>query len=177
MNWNRLRLALKQVLHWLAPQRSAEPLAVSHPVLGELAGTADELHGSTALGARSLKLTVRRDDQAMETTLALAEQVIAHLPALHERSLRRIADGFLVSYNDDWRVGQTVDADGRRVRFENPALSAEAFCVQFALTTVEAGGCDVVALWYDCGELFWGHGFCVTSFDGVAGELHAEMLG
>ena len=178
MNWiRRIRFGLTQVFGRSAPGPAAAPLAVSHPMLGALAGTEEELRGEASLGAQQVTLTIRPDGGPLDEALRLAVEVVAQLLTLHERSLRKITDESLESYNNDWRVGQKVDADGKAVDFEKPMLSAAEFSAQLTLVDVEACGRDLVALWYDCGDLFWGHSFCATSFDGVAGDFDVQMLG
>ncbi|MDR7270133.1 hypothetical protein J2X20_002791 [Pelomonas saccharophila] len=178
MNWiRRIRLGWKQALGRPAPRPSAPPLALSHPALGELAGTAEELRGAVMVGAQRVTLIVRPDGGPMDDALRLAVEAAGQLPGLHERSLRQIAEDSLASYNNDWRVGQTVGADGKAVDFEKPLLSAAEFSVQFSLTEVDVCGPDLLSLWYDCGDLFWGHSFSATFFDGLAGEIDVQMLG
>ena len=173
--------ALKQVAAArppAAPRPPALPLSVSRPVLGELRGSTDALEGSLRLEDAQAALSVARDADELEPTLAFAEQVVGDFTRLRELGVQAVADKFHALYNTDWRMGETMNADGSTTPFEHPALSREEFIARLTLTDVAIAGTSSATLSFDCGDMFWGHHFTVTSFDGIAfGDPYAQMLG
>jgi hypothetical protein len=161
-----------------APRPPALPLSVSRPVLGELRGSSDALEGTLRLGDAQAALSVARDADELEPTLTFAEQVVGDLTRVRELSAQAVADAFHALYNSDWRMGETLNADGSTAPFEHPALSREEFIARLTLTDVAIAGTSSATLSFDCGDMFWGHHFAVTSFDGLAfGDPYAQMLG
>lgn len=113
-----------------------------------------------------------------DSALSLVNEVTAQIPSLDDKCKLLIAAESLASYNEGWRMGERVLPDGSTAPFENPELTEHEFCERLALTVVEITGDQTVTIWYDCGDLFWGHSIYVTSFDGVAFEdTSVEMFG
>ncbi|WP_366926772.1 DUF2262 domain-containing protein [Comamonas sp.] len=57
-------------------------------------------------------------------------------------------------------------------------LSKEGFIASLTLSAVEVAGSTLITLWFECGEMFWGHSFSVTSFDGVRfNDVRVELQG
>jgi hypothetical protein len=101
-----------------------------------------------------------------------------NLGSVHERCSALIADESLDSYNSNWRIGDVLQADGRTTRLERPELTGEEFRSRLALRSVEVTGSGLASIWYECGDLFWGHSFSVTSFDGASfTDVRVELQG
>lgn len=171
--WNRLlRLVGRS-----KPQQ-APALTLEHAALGTLSGTADEMEGRIWFETRQVSLVVCSDGQSMQKALDLAQRVASNLSNLNRTALSLIATDSLASYNEGWRMGEVAQPDGTTKPFENPPLTVEAFLTHFRLVNIYCTGTDLVELWYSCGELFWGHEFSVTAFDGVNfEEAHVAMQG
>jgi hypothetical protein len=156
------------------------PLAVdfTHAVLGDLRGTTESIQGTVPFRGSAIDISIHVDGQPLEPVLGLAERVAANLDVLNERCQSLIADQFLDSYNDGWRMGVIAQGDGTTRPFENPGLSRATFCSNLTVQCVEITGDELAALWYECGDLFWGHCFSVTSFNGAEfTDVRVEMQG
>jgi hypothetical protein len=158
--------------------KPADGLNLNHPQLGHLQGTSEMLQGTLLLGAGKVTLSVSPDGQPIEQVMALAERVVAQIDALSAKALAHIGASYLSTYNESWRAGETLKPDGTYQPFENPTLTLEGFLPHFSLSAIGITGTRMAALWYTCGELFWGHEVSVTSLDGDAfNDLHAELHG
>ncbi|WP_367114386.1 DUF2262 domain-containing protein [Comamonas sp.] len=74
--------------------------------------------------------------------------------------------------------GSLLGGNQHTERFENPLLSKEGFIASLTLSAVEVAGSTLITLWFECGEMFWGHSFSVTSFDGVRfNDVRVELQG
>lgn len=113
-----------------------------------------------------------------QATLDLAAQVVGDIARIDGRCRSLIADSSLDDYNNGWRMGE-VAAPGVDARpFENSGLNKQEFCGRLLLSSVSVNGDKTTEVWYECGELFWGHSMFVTAFDGVVFEdAHAQMFG
>ncbi|HEU4843403.1 MAG TPA: DUF2262 domain-containing protein [Burkholderiaceae bacterium] len=155
--------------------------AVDHPILGRLAPLGDDqstLVGVAPCGARSVALRVTADDSELAAALELATSAVQSLLVLDARARKLVSDASLKSYNDEWRFGTSLLADGSAREFEKPALSEEAFCAQLELAAIEANGASCLTFSYTDGGLFWGHSHYVCSFDGLAmQDVNVSMLG
>lgn len=155
--------------------------AVDHPLLGRLAPLGDDqstLVGIAPHGARSVQLRVSADDSELAAALDLATSAVQSLLVLDVKARKLVSDASLKSYNDEWRFGTSLMADGSARAFEKPALSEEEFCAQLELTAIEANGAKSLTFSYTDGGLFWGHSHYVCSFDGLAmQDVSVSMLG
>ena len=161
-----------------SPTPAAAPLKLHDPVLGGLSGTTDELNGVIQAEPIHSNLIIRPDGQLIESALQLAVSVFQQVAVLNEKCKQHVAKELLSVYNEGWRMGEMLQPDGSTVAFESSELSAGEFMSHLRLSDVEITGNELVALWYECGDLFWGHVVSVTSFEGVAFENpHVELQG
>jgi hypothetical protein len=155
--------------------------AVDHPILGRLAPHGDDqstLVGLAPHGARSVTLRVAADDSELGAALELATSAVQSLLVLDAQARKLVSDASLKSYNDEWRFGTSLMADGSARGFEKPALTEDEFCAQLQLEAVEANGATCLTFSYTDGGLFWGHSHYVSSFDGLAmQDVNVSMLG
>jgi len=155
--------------------------AVDHPILGRLAPSDDDqstLVGAVPHGAGSLQLRVTADDSELGAALELATLAVQSILVLDARARKLVSDASLKSYNDEWRFGTSLMADGSTREFEKPPLSEQEFCAQLELVAIEANGARCLTFSYNDGGLFWGHSHYVSSFDGLAmQDANVSMLG
>ncbi len=155
--------------------------ALDHPILGRLAPQGDDgtvLVGQVAVGARMVAVRVSADDSELPAALELAAQAVQSVLVLDLKCRQLVCGASLKSYNDQWRFGTSLMADGSAREFEKPALSEEQFCASLELEAIDASGASCLTMWYADGGLFWGHSHCVSSFDGLAmQDTRVSMLG
>jgi len=143
-----------------------------------LVGTTHELKGAVAFGASEVAITICPDGQPLESAIALGEGVVNTLEAVHEKCCKLIADESLDSYNGNWRIGDVLQSDGSTTRVEGPELTEREFLSRLVLKSIEVTGSELASVWYECGELFWGHSFNVTAFDGASfTDVRVELQG
>ena len=143
-----------------------------------MVATPDGFKAKLPIQGRELDIFISLDGCSSESTFGLANQVATQVTLLDDKCQSLIAAEFLASYNEDWRMGETGQPDGSTVPFENPLLEEQEFCKKLALTTIEITGDQTTTLWYNCGDLFWGHSLFVTAFDGITFEdTSAQMFG
>jgi len=169
----------KQLMHM---SLTDEPRgALAHPILGRLAPLDDDpstLAGSIGFGTQAVALRITADDSELAAALELAVSAAQSLLVLDARARILVAETSLHSYNDEWRFGTSLMADGSAREFEKPALTQEQFCAQLTLETIEASGAACLTFWYQDGGLFWGHSHHVASFDGLAmQDVRVSLLG
>lgn len=159
-------------------ESQARAVALTHPTLGRLVGTNDALEGSISFRASRIVVMICPDGQPLESALALGEKVVNTMESVNERCCALIADESLGSYNSSWRIGDVVQSDGSTTRLERPELTEHEFRSRLVLKCVEITGSELASVWYECGDLFWGHSFNVTSFDGASfTDTRVELQG
>ncbi|HEY0064475.1 MAG TPA: hypothetical protein VGC21_20330 [Telluria sp.] len=159
-----------------------EPLqALDHPILGRLApqdGDSTALVGQVACGAHMVAVRVSADDSELLAALELAAQAAQSILVLDLKSRKLVAESSLKQYNEQWRFGTSLLADGSARAFETPLLTEEEFCEKLQLDTIETSGASCLTLWYSNGGLFLGRSHNVSSFDGLAmGDVHVSTFG
>jgi hypothetical protein len=135
------------------------------------------LVGQVAYAGGSIKVHISPEDKTMSEAVALAAEAVALLASLDAKCRELIAEDSLESYNNGWRFGERVQPDGSFAPFEEPLLSKSEFCARLKFGPVVVEGSSLT-FWYDDDRMFWGHGFYVTSFDGVTFKnAHVSMFG
>lgn len=119
-----------------------------------------------------------RDDQLLETTLALAAEVVRRLPEL-DRIAKQVAVADLCEiYSKGWNEYDEVQEDGSLKAVSNPQLSEAEFEARLSLSAVNVTGDRVIDLFYEDEGMFWGHVIVVTSLQGVdLNDARAELFG
>ncbi|WGG48125.1 DUF2262 domain-containing protein [Rugamonas sp. DEMB1] len=145
---------------------------VPHPILKQ------RLVGYVMQDGLSVEIDIAPDDATMADALTLAELAVRSLSSIDAKSRIMLAADSLDAYNSDWRFGEIMRDDGSKKPFEKPLLSKDEFCANFQLKSIEALGKSTVTLWYSDSDMFWGHDFFVTSFDGLEfTDTHVSMAG
>lgn len=135
-----------------------------HTALAGVSRTSVGYEGVISALGRDVKISIDLDGCTEQATLDLAVEVVAHLPLLDEKCRNLIADEFLASYNDNWRIGEV--------------LGRHEFCERLELSSVGITGDQTSDIWYECGNLFGGHSLYVTAFDGHSfDDTHVQMFG
>lgn len=151
---------------------------LDHPTMGRLVGSSGVLEGTVGSALGVIAISINPDGQPLEAALSLAERAMNCIAALNDRGCDLVAANSLDAYNSDWRFGERLKAGGATERFENPLLSKDEFIASLKLSTVEVTGSTLITLWFECGEMFWGHNFSVASFDGVEfNDVRVELQG
>jgi len=151
---------------------------LEHPTMGHLAGSSGALEGAVGSALGAIAISINPDGGTLEAALALAEEAMNDIAALNDRGCNLVAANSLDAYNSDWRFGERIKDGGARERFENPPLSKDEFIASLKLSSVEVTGSTLITLWFECGEMFWGHNFSVTSFDGIRfSDVQVELQG
>jgi len=151
---------------------------LDHPMMGRLVGSSGVLEGTVGSELGAIAISINPDGQLLESALSLAERAMNGIAALNARGRELVAANSLDAYNSEWRFGERLKAGGAMERFENPLLSKDDFIALLTLSAVEVTGSTLITLWFECGEMFWGHNFSVTSFDGVGfNDVRVELQG
>ncbi|QDA56515.1 DUF2262 domain-containing protein [Thermomonas aquatica] len=157
----------------------AEP--IEHPILGSLVPDKkfpDSLTGRINYGGNCIELQATPDGQPIGIAIDLAIRATKDIQKLDALCKGLIADDSLDGYNSDWRFGQTALEDGSFRNFEKPLLTREEFFEKLMLENIEAYGTLMLVLTYKDNDMFWGHSFQVTFFDGPTfGDAHVSMVG
>jgi len=62
--------------------------------------------------------------------------------------------------------------------FEKSALTEDEFAAKLSPTSLQVTGASLIEFWYSDGEMFWGHGVGLTSFNALAlTDVHVEIFG
>ena len=155
--------------------------SIEHPVLGSLfpdKTCPDSLAGHISFGKHEIELHVTPDGQPIELAIDLAVLATESLLELDAMCKELIADDALDGYNSDWRFGQIALDDGTFSEFEKPLLTREKFFENLVLENIETYGSLMLVLSYGNNDMFWGHIFQVTFFDGTTfRDPHVSMVG
>ena len=152
--------------------------AIPSANLQGLTRTSSGYEGVLRLLERDVKVTIDFDGCSEDSTLNLAEQIVGSIRGIDEKCRNLIADDSLDGYNSDWRTGQVLQPDGSTRSFENPEMERHEFIERLLLSSIGVSGDQTSDIWYECGDLFWGHSLFVTAFDGVAfDDVHVQMFG
>src|SRR3954471_18255955 len=133
---------------------------MKHDILGEVELSDGHPFDATATiryGSRDIKVGISGDDQPLETSLKLAEEVVRRLPELDKLAKRVAAADLREAYNDGWNEYDEVQEDGSLKKVSNPQLSEEEFAAKLSLNAVNVTGDQMVGFFYDDEWMFWGH--------------------
>ena len=154
---------------------------MQHDLLGELRQTDCQPFDAVATlrhGGRDVTVNIDRDDQPLETTLALAAELARRLPELDALAKQVAARDLCESYNDGWNEFDVAQADGSFQRVSNPELSAAEFAAKLTLAAVNVTGEGMLEFFYDDQRMFWGHSVFVSSLQSTdLSEASAESCG
>ncbi|MFO0796706.1 MAG: DUF2262 domain-containing protein [Gemmataceae bacterium] len=154
---------------------------MKHDVLGEVELSDGHPFDATVVvryDSREIRFGLIRDDQPLETTLALAATVVRRLGELDRQAKSIAAADLCAAYNDGWNKYDEGQDDGSFKTVTNPQLSAAEFEAKLSLWAVNVTGAGMLNFHYDDERMFWGHAVIVTSMNGVdLREAHAEMFG
>jgi hypothetical protein len=153
---------------------------MQHNILGEITCEIDTGDWIATIHHRSRTLEVRLspDDQAFETTLQLATEVVCRLDEL-DRAAKRVAVASLRgNYNSGWNEYDEVQEDGSLKTVSNPQLSEAEFEKKLSLSGINVTGDRMLDFFYDNERMFWGHSIVVNSLNGIDfSDAHAELFG
>ena len=152
-----------------------------HEALGEVETSDGHPFDGVAMiryDGRDTRVGIIRDDQNLDTTVALAAEVVSRLGEL-DRLAKRIASKELrATYNNGWNEYDEVQEDGSLKSVINPQLSEPEFEAKLTLNCVNVTGNSVVDFFYDDQNMFWGHSVLVSSLNGTAfSDARAEIVG
>jgi hypothetical protein len=122
--------------------------------------------GALAFEGRKIPLTIEFDDRTVEQALSFAATIASTLAAYDQISKDTLERDLRHSYNSGWNEYDQAQEDCSFKSVVHPALNPAEFKARFALNGVDTTGDSCVSLWYECGNLFWGHGVFVESLDG-----------
>jgi hypothetical protein len=138
----------------------------------------DVLTGTLSDGRRKIKLHIATDEGEFEPLLALARATVDAFDGLEAKAHRAATDGMLSKYNQVWRHSTVADGKGGLKDVSDPELTADEFAERLILKQVWIDADNKLTFDYYPGDMFWGHGILVHSFDGVAfSDVHVEMVG
>jgi hypothetical protein len=154
---------------------------MKHDILGEVKLSDGRPFDATAvvrLGSRDIRFGIIRDDQPLEITLALAENVAGRLAELDQRAKRVAVADLRETYNGGWNEYDEGQEDGSFKTVTNPQLSEAEFEAKLSLQAVNVTGARMLDFYYDDERMFWGHSIVVNSMRGVdLSEAQAELFG
>jgi len=151
-----------------------------HDVLSDLAldGDAGNRIAMIQYELRQVKIRIIPDDQALQTTLQLAVDVVGRLNELDLISNLKADRDHRDTYNDDWNEYDEAQADGTLTSISNPVLSEAEFEKKLSLNAVNVTGNAMISFFYDDDNMFWGHTVVVTSLRGLNfANARAELFG
>src|SRR5262249_2642262 len=143
---------------------------MNHDILGRIERSeSNAIDGVATIryGSRDIKVRIIRDDQAFETTVELAAQVVQGLEGLDKLAKQIAAAGLRETYNSGWNEYDEVQADGTLKTVSNPRLTEAEFEKRLSLNTVNVTGDRVIDFYYDDEGMFWAHSVVVCSLNGV----------
>jgi hypothetical protein len=153
----------------------AEPVADK---LSALVPTQDGLKGSVQYKGHDIEISIDFDGCSTESTLVLARAIVTGLELNDGKCRRLIAEELLDAYNDGWRSGAAKQPDGSMRAFEYPKLDNAQFRERLTLSAIHVSGDETATLWYESGDLFWGHSLSITAFDaGRFEDVHVQVAG
>lgn len=154
---------------------------MKHDILGKLEQSDCQPFDAIAVvrhGSRDVKIALIRDDQPLEVTLKLAEEVVGRLIELDELAKGVAVADLRETYNSGWNEYDEAQEDGSLKRVTNPQLSEAEFKAKLSLQAVNITGDQMLDFFYDDERMFWGHGVVVTSMNGIEfSESHADLFG
>ncbi len=146
--------------------------------LSALVPTQDGLKGSAQYKGHDVEISIDFDGCSAESTLALARAIVTGLELNDGKCRRSIAEELLDAYNDGWRSGAAKQPDGSMRAFAYPKLDNAQFRACLTLSIIHVSGDETAMLWYECGDLFWGHSLSITGFDaGRFEDVHVQVVG
>ena len=151
-----------------------------HDVLGDLIpdGDCGDHTATIPYESRRIKVRISPDDQAFETTLRLAAEVVGRLHDLDKAAKQIAVRDLRDTYNGGWNEYDEAQGDGTFKSVSNPALSEVAFEKKLSLNGVNVTGEGMIDLFYNDENMFWGHSVVVTSLCGLDfRDARAELFG
>jgi hypothetical protein len=154
---------------------------MQHPVLGEISPAkhnAEAFEAEVRYRGNAIPIGIDPDGEEIEAVLALASKVVASLEEIDENSRIVAARDLLATHNNGWNEYDEVMEDGSTRTIHNPELTEDEFRDRLTLSAVNVLGVSNIDIWFEDGGLFWGHGVCVSSFDGLdLTGARAELYG
>ncbi len=156
-------------------------LEMNHTILGDIKrreGESGDGVATVRYDSREIKIQIIPDDQAFETALKIAGEVVARLDELDEAAKGIIVAHLRETYNNGWNEYDEVQQDGSLKSVSNPRLSEAEFKQKFSLHAVNVTGKRMVDFFYEDSGLFWGHSVVVNSLAGADfTNARAELFG
>lgn len=109
---------------------------------------------SIVMDSAKIKIVVEPDDVALETTLVLANKIVANFSKYKANAENKIVEVFLDNYNENW-----VDND-------HPTLSRKQFIQNLKLDRMRFLSDASVDFFYQENGMFGNHSLIAQSFDG-----------
>lgn len=154
---------------------------MKHDILGEVEVSDGQSFDAVARirhDSREIEIGISRDDQALETTLTLAAEVVRRLAELDQLAKRVANKDLRETYNSGWNEYDEAQEDGTLKSVSNPQLSEQEFEAKLSLIGVNVTGDAMVEFFYDDQRMFWGHSIVVLSSQGVEfSDAWAELFG
>ncbi len=126
---------------------------------------------------RSIRMQLIAEEIPFDATVDVAASVVRELASLDARAKQVAAAELTETYNNGWNEYDEAQEDGTLKAVSNPKLTQAEFIGKLTLNAVNVTG-NMVCLFYDDENMFWGHSVIVTSMDGVAfTDTHAEIFG
>lgn len=152
---------------------------MTHPILGEITqenGNGDGV-ARVLYGDRTIEIRIIADEIPYDATVDVAASMVQDLPRLDARAKQVAASELTETYNNGWNEYDEVQDDGTLKAVSNPKLTQIEFASKLTLNAVNVTG-DMLSLFYEDENMFWGHSVIVTSMDGIAfTDTHAEIFG
>ena len=150
---------------------------MNHPILGVITKENGDGVASVPYGDRQIRIRIIADEIPYHATVDVAVSVVQNLNVLDSKAKHVAAADLTDGYNSGWNEYDEVQEDGTVKAVSNPKLKPDEFAAKLTLKTVNVTG-NMIDLFYDDENLFWGHSIVVTSMDGVAfTDTHAEIFG
>ena len=110
--------------------------------------------------------------------MRLAAEVVGRLHELDQAGKRIAVRDLRDSYNGGWNEYEEAQGDGTFKSVSNPALSEAEFERKLSLIGINVTGDEIVTLFYENENMFWGHTVVVTSLRGLDfGDAKADLFG
>lgn len=152
---------------------------MKHSILGQITQENDNGDGIARVpyGDRTIEVRISADEIPYDATVDVAASVVQKLQDLDANAKQVAATELTDTYNSGWNEYDEVQDDGTLKTVVNPKLTPDEFASKLTLNAVNVTG-NMLSLFYDDENMFWGHSVIVNSMDGITfTDTHAEILG
>lgn len=151
-----------------------------HQILGEITIDASQGDGTATVSyaSRQVNVQICPDGGPFQQTLNLAMQVVEGLERLDATAKQVAVAQLLETYNSGRNEYDEAQEDGTLKAVSNPKLSEIEFANKLTLSGITLYGDRMIELFYDDGNMFWGHSIVVISPGGLEfADAYAEVFG